>query len=202
MRRRFLSRAPLALLVGLFLLPIPGWSQAGTTVPPVVFEGPRSLQQLSGDLQSLVRHKKTLIAYYSRTGFTEQVARWIQTSVGGDLVRLETAQPYPGNYRAMVEKNVEEQRAGAKPPLKTRIADFPTYEVIFVGYPIWNMDLPRPLATFLSSYDFAGKTIIPFCTNGGYGPGGSQATIEGLCPRSKVLDVLAFRGNLVRMDTK
>jgi Flavodoxins len=190
-------------MLPLVFLPFKGICQSTQQQqPPVIYDGSQSLRELGGDLRAMAQGKKVLVAYYSRTGYTEQVAKWIHDQAGGDLVRLETAQPYPGNYQAMVGKNVEEQRSGAKPPLKTKVANLASYDIVFLGFPIWAMALPRPLATFLSSYDFSGKTIVPFCTNGGYGPGSSRETIVELCPGSTVRDVLSFKGNMQKQDTK
>ena len=104
---------------------------------------------------------QTLIVYYSRTGNTQAVAEFIHAQVGGDLVALETQEKRPTDYRAEVDLNAREQLQNQLPPLKTRIPDFEQYDRIFIGAPTWNMALPQAVLTFLSTYDFTDKTIIP-----------------------------------------
>lgn len=102
----------------------------------------------------------------------------IQAQVGGDLVALETQEKRPTNYRAEVDQNEREQNQGILPALKTNILDFNQYDRIFIGAPTWNMALPQVVLTFLTTYDFTGKTIVPFNTHGGYGAGQIVAQIQ------------------------
>ncbi|BDR55997.1 flavodoxin family protein [Xylocopilactobacillus apis] len=130
---------------------------------------------------------KTLIVYYSRSGNTKAVAKIIQSKVGGDLVQIETSDPRPTNYRKEVEQNVQEQNNNTLPKLKTSIKNFNSYKRIFIGTPTWNMALPQAVVTFLNSYDFSKKTVIPFNTNGGYGIG---STFDQIKKGAKGADVL------------
>ena len=124
----------------------------------------------------------------STAGTTEVIADIVHEQVGGDLVRIETVEPYPEEYEATVKQATEERSAGYKPPLKTRIGNMEDYDVVYVGHPIWGMSLPGPIVSFLSEYDFSGKTIIPFCTHAGYGPGQTVLAIKNLVPGAAVLD--------------
>jgi flavodoxin len=141
---------------------------------------------------------KTLIVYLSRTGNTKAIAENIQARTGGDLVELELQKPYPEDYRAAVDQVSKENERGYLPPLKTKIDGIDKYEVVFLGFPTWGMQLPPPVKSFLRQYDLSGKTVAPFNTNGGYGVGSSIQTIKELCPNSKILDAFVTRGGLER----
>ena len=84
------------------------------------------------------------------------------------------------------------------PPLKTVIDGPDQYDFVFVGFPTWDMKLPPPMKSFLHQYSFRGKTIIPFNTNGGYGPGSTLQTVRELCPQSTVLPGFSTRGGSER----
>ncbi|ASN60848.1 flavodoxin [Latilactobacillus curvatus] len=137
---------------------------------------------------------KTLIVYYSRTGNTQAVAELIHAQVGGDLVALETQESRPTNYRAEVDQNEREQNRGILPALKTKISDFEQYERILIGAPTWNMALPQAVMTFLTTYDFNGKTIIPFNTHGGYGAGQMVDQIQDAVDSATTLPILSVTG--------
>lgn len=145
-----------------------------------------------------VASEKILIVYLSRTKNTKAVAEMIHKEVGGQLVELELENPYPENYRAIVAQVAQENESGFLPPLKTKIENPAQYEVVFVGFPTWGMQLPPPMKSFLHEYDLSGKTVIPFNTNGGYGIGSSFDTLKELCPNSEVLEGFSTRGGLER----
>jgi flavodoxin len=141
---------------------------------------------------------KILIVYLSRTKNTKAVAEMIQKNVGGKLVAIELEKPYPENYQATVAQVASENQSGYLPPLKTKIDSIGQYDVVFVGFPTWGMQLPPPMKSFLKQYDLSGKTIIPFNTNGGYGIGSTFETVRQLCPNSKILEGYSTRGGLER----
>lgn len=141
---------------------------------------------------------KILIVYLSRTNNTKTVAEIIQKNVGGKLVAIELEKPYPENYQATVAQVASENQSGYLPPLKTRIDSIGQYDVVFVGFPTWGMQLPPPMKSFLKQYDLSGKTIIPFNTNGGYGIGSTFETVRQLCPDSKIVEGYSTRGGLER----
>jgi len=142
--------------------------------------------------------KKILIVYMSRTNNTKAIAEIIREKVGGKLVALEIQTPYPADYHTTVQQVVRENETGYLPPLKTVIEEPDQYDVIFVGFPTWDMKLPPPMKSFLHQYSFRGKTIIPFNSNGGYGPGSTFQTVREVCPQSKVLQGLSTRGGSER----
>lgn len=135
-----------------------------------------------------------LIVYFSRTGNTKSVAETIKYNVGGDIFEIVTVEPYPDDYDEVLEQVRKEQSEGYKPELMSGIEDMDKYETIFVGYPIWFGQLPPPVTTFLTEYDFSGKTIVPFCTHQGSGLGRSESEIKELCLNADVLDGLAING--------
>jgi len=142
--------------------------------------------------------KKILIVYLSRTNNTKAIAEIIQKSVGGTLVALELEKPYPENYQATVQQVVKENETGYLPPLKTKIDTIQNYDIVFVGFPTWDMRMPPPMKSFLHQYDLSGKTVIPFNTNAGYGVGSGFETVNELCPNSKVLEGFEIKGGVER----
>lgn len=146
----------------------------------------------------LLGDKKVLIVYLSRTQNTKAVAEIIHKDVGGTLVALELETPYPEHYQTTVNQVAEENRTGFLPPLKTKIDNIEQYDVVFIGFPTWGMQLPPPMKSFLKQYDLSGKTIVPFNTNGGYGIGSSFETVKQLCPNSPILDIFSTRGGSER----
>src|SRR6266498_4480681 len=145
-----------------------------------------------------VSSKKILIVYLSRTNNTKAIAEIIHNYVGGTLVALELEKPYPENYQATVQQVVNENETGYLPPLKTRIDSIQNYEVVFVGFPTWDMKMPPPMKSFLHQYNLSGKTVIPFNTNAGYGVGSGFEMVKELCPNSKVLDSFEITGGVER----
>ena len=152
--------------------------------------------------------KKSLIAYYSRrgqnyaggsivnlpVGNTEVIAKKIQELVGGDLFQIDTVNQYPIDYMETTRVAQRELDADARPELTNVVDNMDEYEVIYLGYPNWWGTMPMAVFTFLESYNFSRKTIIPFCTHEGSGMGGSR-DIQLLCPKAKVLSGLAIRGS-------
>lgn len=145
-----------------------------------------------------VNPDKVLIVYLSRTNNTKAVAQMIHQKVGGTLVALELENPYPENYQAIVQQVAQENERGYLPPLKTKIDSIQKYDVIFVGFPTWGMQLPPPVKSFLKQYNLSGKTIVPFNTNAGYGIGNSFETVKALCPNSTVLEGFSTKGGVER----
>ena len=142
--------------------------------------------------------KNILIVYLSRTQNTAVVADIIQEQVGGRLEPIELQTPYPADYDAIVAQVARENDTGYLPPLKTEIQNIRTYDILFVGFPTWGMQLPPPVKSFLKRHDLSGKTVVPFNTHGGYGAGSTFQSIEQLCPKSKVIEGLSVRGGLER----
>lgn len=131
-----------------------------------------------------------LIAYFSRTGTTEEAAITIQELTGGDIFRINAAVPYPDDYNEVLEVAEQEYYDDARPDLLENVANIAGYDVVFIGYPIWYDTTPMIIGTFLETNDFSGKTIIPFCTSGSNSIQNSVTRIRTLCPDADVLDGL------------
>lgn len=131
-------------------------------------------------------------------GNNEYIAQIVQRETGGDLFSIETVQDYPTTHDPLLEFAYNEKADNARPELATQIENLDSYDVIFLGYPNWNADLPMPLYTFLEEYDFNGKTIIPFTTHGGSGFSRTIQTISELQPNATVIsDGLSISRNSV-----
>jgi flavodoxin len=175
-----------------------------TVLSLIVFEticllsGISRAQQQPTKVQRLRGENKILIVYLSRTNNTKVVAEMIQQKVGGKTVALELETPYPADYHMTVQQVVRENETGYLPPLKTKIEHIEQYDFVFLGFPTWDMQLPPPVKSFLHQYDLKGKTLIPFNTNGGYGPGSSFQTVRDLCPKNTILKGLSMRGGSER----
>jgi flavodoxin len=166
-------------------------------------------QQSPANSLRVPTEKNTLIVYLSRTNNTKAIAEIIHQKVGGTLVALDLETPYPADYRTTVLQVVHENETGYLPPLKTKIDRIEQYDFVFLGFPTWGMQLPPPVKSFLHQYNWKGKTVIPFNTNGGYGVGSSFETIKELCPQSIILQGFTTRGgseidrhNLVIKDAR
>jgi flavodoxin len=142
--------------------------------------------------------KKILVAYFSYSGNTREIANQIHKSVGGDIFEIQVVKPYPDDYDAVVKQARQELNSSHKPALKTNMENIKSYDLVFIGYPNWYSTVPAPVRVFLSVYDFSGKTIIPFCTHEGSGLGQSATDISKLCPKSTLLDGVAIRGREVK----
>ena len=142
--------------------------------------------------------KKILVAYFSYSGNTREIANQIHKIVGGDIFEIQSVKPYPTDYDAVVKQARQELASGYRPVLKTKVDNIKSYDVIFIGYPNWCSTIPAPVKTFLSEYDFSGKTVVPFCTHGGGGLGRSVIDISNLCQKSTLPDSFAILGSEVK----
>jgi flavodoxin len=150
------------------------------------------------EAQKISLNKNVLIVYLSRTNNTKAIAEIIKQNVGGNLVALELVNPYPTDYKTIVSQVEKENETGFLPPLKTKIDSIEKYDVVFVGFPTWGMQLPPPVKSFLHQYDLSSKTVIPFNTNAGYGTGSSFQTLKELCKNSKILEGFEIKGGVER----
>lgn len=154
---------------------------------------------------------KTLVAYFSRAGEnygvgviemgnTEIIAKMIAEKLGADTFRIQTVYAYPESYAACTKVAKQERDSDARPELTSTIASIDDYDVIYLGYPIWYGDMPMAVYTFLESYDFTGKTILPFCTHAGSGLAGTAGSIQAACRGATVLNGLAIAGTTAQND--
>ena len=154
---------------------------------------------------------KVLVAYFSRAGEnyhvgyiqkgnTEIVAELLAQKTGGDLFHIESVSGYPVGYEEAKKVARAERKSGARPALTAAVSDFASYDVIYLGYPIWSANMPMPVYTFLESYDFSGKTVIPFCTHEGSGLTSTPDKIRAAIPKATVMPGLAIRGTMAQQD--
>ena len=139
--------------------------------------------------------KKALIIFYSWSGNTKGIATQIHQKTGGDLVELELVQPYSSNYNTCLDEAKRDMERGARPELKTKIADMGQYDIVCLGYPNWWATIPMPIATLLETYDFSGKIILPFCSHGGGRLGQSVTDIAKLAPKSTIKEALSVHSS-------
>ncbi len=130
--------------------------------------------------------KKILVAYFSASGVTARAAKEIAASVGGDLYEIVPAEPYTAADLDWTDKQsrstVEMNDPASRPAVGSAPVDMGGYGVVFIGFPVWWYVEPRIVDTFLESYDFAGKTLIPFATSGGSGISGAEKSLKEHCP--------------------
>jgi flavodoxin len=142
--------------------------------------------------------RRILVAYFSWSGNTREIANQIHKIVGGDLFEIVTVNRYPSDYDETVRQARKELETSCRPQLASEVEDIESYDLVFIGYPNWCYTIPAPVASFLSKCDSTEKTIAPFCTHGGDRLGESVEDIAKLCQRSLVLEGLAVRGSEVR----
>lgn len=150
--------------------------------------------------ESTAGESDILVAYFSWSGNTQQVANWISDKTGGEVFRITPEVEYTEDD--VFDRAQDELNNGTRPPLSSHIDSetMAEYDVIFVGFPIWWYDLPMPVWSFLEEYDLSGKIIIPFFTHNGSSSGASSiSTLTELCPDSTVLadDYFSYAGNNV-----
>ena len=129
---------------------------------------------------------KMLIAYFSWSGNTQGIAEEIQRQTGADIFEIVPIPAYSDDYNTVLMEAQRDQHDKARPALANPLPSLDEYDVIFLGYPNWWASIPMPIATFLESYDFSGKTILPFCSHGGGRFGQSLTAIAKLAPQAMI----------------
>ena len=146
-----------------------------------------------------------LVAYFSRAdenynvgtidkGNTQIVAEFIADEVGADSFHIETVTPYPADYDDCCDVAKQEFSDKARPELNGTVENMEQYDIVFLGYPIWWGDMPMAVYTFIDSYDFSDKVVIPFNTHEGSGESGTYSAIGSYLPNAQVLDGMAIQG--------
>ncbi len=151
-------------------------------------------------------NNKILVAYFSRSGEnynvgmvsegnTAKLAKEIAAQTGGDLFEIVPVTAYPVSYDEMLETATQERNNDERPAIRDTVENFDDYDTVFLGYPIWWGDLPMILHSFMESYDFSGKTVIPFNTHEGSGQADTQNAIAEKLAEASVLQGFAMRGS-------
>ena len=133
-----------------------------------------------------------LVAYFSWSGNTEQMAQIIAEETGADLFEIAPAAPYTDDYNELLDIAQQEQADNARPELAAQVENWDSYDTVFVGYPNWWSDAPMAVYTFLESYDWTGKTLIPFNTSASGGFGRSLSGIGESAAGAEILEGIAF----------
>ena len=156
-------------------------NNADTTPPPTPTDS-------TGD------NGRTLVAYFSWSGNTQAVAEEIARLTGGTLFRIEPSTPYPTDYTACTEVALEERDTDARPVISGSVENMADYDTVFIGGPVWWHTAPMILHTFTESYDFTGKTVIPFCTYASTYRDETLACLVELTPTARHLEGFGAQG--------
>ncbi len=116
------------------------------------------------EAKKIETNKKILVAYFSWSGNTREAAKYIAERLGADTFEIVREKPYSTDYEPCTEEAKAEKEAGERPAIKGKVDNMAQYDVVIVAVPVWWYTAPMPVYTFLESYDFKGKTVIPFCT--------------------------------------
>ncbi len=178
-------------LAFLLMLPLFGLASCGGSRTNSIDNSPESSVSGKNDV---------LVAYFSYSGNTQTVARIMNENIESDLFRIVVSEPYTDE--TLFDRAQEEVNSKSFPEISTHIEKdvFANYDTILIGFPIWWYDLPRPVASFVSEYDFSNKTVIPFFTHNGSSSGASSLStlgslLEGANYRRN--DALSLRGSAV-----
>ncbi|MDO4535415.1 MAG: flavodoxin [Clostridium perfringens] len=130
---------------------------------------------------------KTLVAYFSCSGITEKLAKTLSSVVHGDLYKIEPRVPYTDADLNWHDKNsrssIEMKDMKSRPQIESKLENMNDYDVVYVGFPIWWYVAPTIINTFLESYDFSGKIVIPFATSGMSGVGETDKWLHPSCSK-------------------
>ena len=148
----------------------------------------------------------TLVIYFSRTGNTEKIAEYLIELTDADSYIIKAAVPYTDadiKYQDdSCRANKEQNDKTVRPEIANPIESIESYDTIFLGYPIWWGQEPRIIDTFLESYDFSDKTVIPFCTSASSGIAASEKNIKALVPIGNQLEGKRFPASATKEDVK
>ena len=171
-----------------------GTSSKGETKTPIEAQTATTAEDTATEPQNTTENNadparndaKTLVVYFSATGTTKGVAEQIASLTGADLYEITAAEPYTdddlnwndSNSRSTLEQNDKSVR----PAIGSEPLSLDSYSTVFIGFPIWWGEEPRIMDTFVESYDFSGKTVIPFCTSSSSPIGSSASNLHALAP--------------------
>ncbi|HIS68721.1 MAG TPA: flavodoxin [Candidatus Gallacutalibacter stercoravium] len=172
-------------------------SSAPSSQTPSEPEAPSSSEASEESAEPAEETGGTLIAYFSWSGNTEQMAQMIQAETNGDLFEIEPATPYTDDYDTLLDVAQQEQADNARPELASQVESWDSYDVVFVGYPDWWSDAPMLIYSFLEAYDWEGKTLVPFCTSGGSGFGRSLDKLPESAQGATIAEGLHVSGSSV-----
>jgi len=149
---------------------------------------------------------KTIVVYFSNTGTTEKAANYISEELNADIFKIKAVEPYTSedlNYsNSSSRANIEQNDTNARPEIENKIENIEQFDVVYLGYPIWWGQAPKIMSTFLESYDFSGKTIIPFCTSHSSGIGSSDTNLHSFTDNAQWISGKRFGGEVSKNEVK
>lgn len=149
----------------------------------------------------MIQTNKKLVAYFSCSGVTKKLSQALADTAGADLYEIRPEVPYTAadlNWTNKASRSsIEMNDPASRPVIEGKVTDMDQYDVVFVGFPIWWYVAPTIINTFLESYDFTGKTIVPFATSGGSKLGKTEQVLQALLPDS----VIWSTGKLLKGNT-
>lgn len=144
-------------------------------------------ESVSAEGQETDMTAKTLVVYFSATGTTKPLAEYAAEILEADIYEIIAEEPYTEAdlaYYTGGRADQEQDDPNARPAISGSVENMDSYDTILIGYPIWHGQAPRIISTFLESYDFSEKTIVPFCTSHSSGIGSSATNLHALCPNT------------------
>lgn len=149
---------------------------------------------------------KKLVAYFSASGVTEKAAKKLAQAAGADIFEIKPEIPYTEADLNWMDKksrsSIEMNDPNSRPAIADKLSNMEEYDVIFVGFPIWWYVAPTIINTFLDSYDFTGKTIVPFATSGGSGMGNTNSKLQKSCNGANLVTGKMLNGRLSESELK
>lgn len=149
---------------------------------------------------------KTLVAYFSASGTTAQLAKTLAAAVGADLHEIQPKEPYTTadlNWQdSKSRSSIEMNDKSFRPEVVNKVENMAQYDTVFVGFPIWWYVAPTIINTFLEQYDLAGKKVIPFATSGGSGMGKTNKELAVSCKGAILLEGKRFGSGIRESDLK
>lgn len=198
----------------LILVLLLGVSSCGANIPDE-YSSPQSESAVSAQTDTKENENKeppmntdssktaTLVAYFSCTGTTKTVSEYAAEILEADLYEIVPEDPYTDEdlaYYTGGRADEEQDNPDARPAIAGGVENMDRYDTVLIGYPIWHGQAPRIIRTFLESYDFTGKTMIPFCTSHSSGIGSSASSLHSLCPDAQWLDGERFSESTAKVD--
>ena len=147
---------------------------------------------------------RKLVAYFSASGVTAKVAERLADTIDADIFEIQPAVPYTEadlDWRNKESRSsIEMNDLTFRPKVSGQRDNMEEYDIIFVGFPIWWYIAPTIINTFLETYDFSGKTVIPFATSGGSGMGNTNKNLSASCPNARILQGKVFKSDATASD--
>ncbi|MDO4401227.1 MAG: flavodoxin, partial [Coriobacteriia bacterium] len=203
-RRSFISMAGVAAVGAAFALVGCGGSDApsstgsSATAPSASESASSTVASSSSSAEPVATSPAgtSLIVLWSWSGNTLQMAERVRALSGAEIYRIEAAEPYPEDYEETADRAKQEQDDGVYPEIANPVANWDSYDTIYLGYPIWWYELPMIVQGFVNDHDWSGKTIVPFNSHLGSGDGGTYDDLRDMTGAT-VLEGIAIRGDKV-----